>query len=158
MMIKCGLQPSDAGDQTQEVMASVAKAINRWSPDDDRGKFRTWLYRISKNTLADYWKKLQRIPQSGLDSEFIRRAESDQLDDQFDKTFRERIFVLAAEKIKAKVSPKTWGAFWMSSMEQVPVDEIAKKLSLSPGNVYVAKSRVMKQLQDAVQMFLKTER
>lgn len=158
MMIKCGLQPSDAGDQTQEVMASVAKAINRWSPDEDRGKFRTWLYRISKNTLADYWKKLQRIPQSGLDSEFIRRAESDQLDDQFDKAFRERIFVLAAEKIKAKVSPKTWNAFWMSSMEQVPVDEIAKKLSLSPGNVYVAKSRVMKQLQDAVQMFLRTER
>ncbi len=157
LMIKCGLQPTDAGDQTQEVMTSVAKAINRWNPDENRGKFRTWLYRISKNTLADYWKKLQRIPQAGLDSEFIRRAEDEQLDDQFDQAYRERVFVLAANKIKAKVSPKTWDAFWLSSMDQMPIGAIAEKLDLTPGNIYVAKSRVMKQLQDAVQMFLRTE-
>ncbi len=156
-MIKCGLQPTDAGDQTQEVMTSVAKAINRWNPDENRGKFRTWLYRISKNTLADYWKKLPRIPQAGLDSEFIRRAEDEQLDDQFDQAYRERVFVLAANKIKAKVSPKTWDAFWLSSMDQMPIGAIAEKLDLTPGNIYVAKSRVMKQLQDAVQMFLRTE-
>jgi len=42
-----GLQQADAEDLAQQVLLSVAGAIDRWQPDEGRAKFRTWLKRVT---------------------------------------------------------------------------------------------------------------
>ena len=171
MMLKCGLQPADATEQTQEVMTAVAKSIRNWEPDEARGKFRTWLFRIAKNILADYWRRLNRKPLTGLGSGVLEELESDgrnsvigdsakrpeTFQEEFDEEFQKRVFALAASKIKSRVQSTTWQAFWYSAVEQKPVEEIAQRLDVPVANVYVAKSRVMKQLQEEVKLFLAKE-
>lgn len=154
MMMRAGLQSADAVEQTQEVMAAVAQAINRWEPDERRGRFRTWLYRVSKNILADFWKKHHRSPVSGIDSKLdVPQQDSS---DGFDSAFEQQVFLVAVQKVKPQVHTKTWRAFWSSAVEKLSVDLVAEELDMTPGSVYVARSRVMKKLQDAVRSFLKT--
>src|SRR5262249_54659976 len=48
-----GFQHADALDLVQEVLWGVAKAIDRWSPDAERGRFRTWLFRVARNVTVN---------------------------------------------------------------------------------------------------------
>src|SRR5438477_521039 len=44
-----GLQPADADDVVQEVLAAVSRSVEAWIARADRGQFRAWLLTIARN-------------------------------------------------------------------------------------------------------------
>lgn len=157
VMMRAGLQTADAAEQTQEVMAAVAGAINRWEPDQQRGRFRTWLHRVSRNILADFWKQQARKPVTGNFEGSLNDVPAEPLSDaQFEAEFQRQAFVAAANHVKSQIEEKTWLAFWKSAVEQEPIAKVGECLDMKPGSIYVARSRVMKKLQEAVRYFLPT--
>ena len=60
------------------------------------------------------------------------------------------MFLRASELVRGKVSESTWQAFYRTSVLEEAVDEVANQLKVSIGSVYIARSRVMKRLQEAV--------
>ena len=156
MMQRAGLQPTDAIEQTQEVMTAVAQAINRFEPDPNRGRFRTWLYRVARNILADYWRQTVRAPVTGVNTTDLVDWE-EELESTFDPEYQRQVLIVAARRVKTQVNSTTWQAFWQTTIEQRPVEQVAEELNISAGNIYVAKSRVMKKLQDAARSFLKSD-
>jgi DNA-directed RNA polymerase specialized sigma24 family protein len=48
------LQDADAADVSQEVMRAVARAMEKFEYDRQRGKFRNWLLTVTRSKLSNF--------------------------------------------------------------------------------------------------------
>jgi RNA polymerase sigma-70 factor (ECF subfamily) len=151
-----GLQEADVADLTQDLFRAVSGAIERWDPDPGRGSFRAWLFRIARNLIIDALAARRRHPRGSGDTEVLRRIEEQPdpnvADDSalFDSEYRRRVFQWAAAKVKGEFREATWNAFWRTSVEGAPARDVARSLGMTAGAVYVARSRVMARLKQAI--------
>ena len=151
-----GFQHADAVELTQEVFLAVASAIDRWDPDPARGKFRSWLFRIARNLMINLLAKQQRHPRATGDTDVKRlldRQPAPAGEDSalFDREYRRQTFHWAAEQVRGEFRDATWRAFWLTSVEGEPTKEVARLLGMTPGAVYIARSRVMARLRQTIE-------
>ena len=149
-----GLQAADADDLVQEVLAAVAQSVTQWLQRDDRGPFRKWLFRIARNTAIDFLtRRKHRAWAEGGDALSRKLDEVEAAADmssQFDLEYCREVFLRASEIVRRQVSETTWQAFYRTSVLQESVESVGEHLGLRAGAVYIARSRVMKRLQQVV--------
>ena len=151
-----GLQEADAHEVTQDVLLAVAGAIERWETDPRRGSFRAWLGTIARNATVNFLIKQGRHPRGSGDSDvhemlLEQPAPEGELSALFDVETKRQSFRWAAEQVRDEFREATWRAFWMTSVEDVSVIDVARDLKITVGSVYVARSRVMKRLREKVE-------
>jgi RNA polymerase sigma factor (sigma-70 family) len=149
-----GLQEADALDMTQEVMARVAKAVNHWDPDPQRGTFRGWISRITRNLVIEFLRSKNRRPVTSSDSsidQFIQSTPGPSPETElFDLEHQRQVFVWAAEKVRGSFRPKSWQAFWLTAVDNRSADDVANELGMTKGSIYIARSRVMAKLKEKI--------
>jgi RNA polymerase sigma-70 factor (ECF subfamily) len=151
-----GLQQADAEDFVQEVLTAVARAVGRWVKDEDRGSFRTWLYRIAQNLAINFLTRRRHRRLGTGDSQINQllneqptpSADSSEL---FVQEYRRELFRWAAEQVRQQVSERQWLAFWMTSVDERPIADVARELGISVGRVYIARCRITKRIRDLIQ-------
>ena len=153
-----GFQHNDAVDIVQEVLMRVAGAIERWDPDERLGTFRGWLHRIARNLMISFLEKKDRQPviaDHGSLAELLAIVpESDRLDcPEFDAELHRQVFHWAADRVKIDCDESTWQAFYQSAVEGVSIPDVAHRLGMSVGTVYVARSRIIRRLRQQVELF-----
>jgi RNA polymerase sigma-70 factor (ECF subfamily) len=151
-----GLQDSDAQDLCQEVFRAVAGAVARWDPDPAKGRFRAWLFRIARNLLLKFLAAQRRQPKGSGSTSVQELLEAQPADDpeaaaEFAAEFRRRAFRWAADQVQGEFTASTWQAFWRTGVENQPVATVAQDLGLTPGAVYIARSRVLARLRERVE-------
>ena len=155
-----GLQPADADDLVQEVLTAVARSVDGWLSNTGRGPFRAWLLTIARNLTVNHLTRAKNRPlgagDSNVASQLAQHAFNGQPDREFELEYRREVFRWAAEQVRSAITEKTWEAFWRSSVEEEPVEAVAKQLGMSVGSVYIAKSRVMARLREIVQRMEKS--
>jgi RNA polymerase sigma-70 factor (ECF subfamily) len=153
-----GFQDADAHELVQEVLAAVARAVDRWVPDRSRGRFRDWLFRIARNFMINFLSRPKHRSLGTGDSNIARLLEqqcdpTSEPSQEFELEYRREIFRQAAMRVQSMVNENTWQAFWQSSVLDRPIAEVAAELNISRGSVYIARSRVMSRLREQVQCF-----
>lgn len=153
-----GLQYADAVEVAQEVLSKVVHSIESWDGDRENSSFRGWLYRITRNQTIDFLRKrkleqarslmhdgsLSQIADSAL---FCEASESK----NFQAEYERELFRWAAAKIEPSFKPSNWKAFWLSTVDGLPIDQVAQELNMDCGAVYVARSRIMARLSKMIQ-------
>ena len=152
-----GLQAADSENVVQEVLISVSRSVTQWLDRQDRGSFRAWLLRIARNQAVDVLtRRATRTLGHGGSSADVRLTEiavSGELSQQLDLEYRRTVFQWAAGQVKDVVAANTWQAFQLTSVEGRTIHEAARQLNMRPGNIYIARSRVMARIKALVQQY-----
>lgn len=153
---KRGLQDADAADLVQDVLRSVARNAPKLDYDPKRGTFRGWLYTITRNKIYNFLSANKNRPKasgdSGTHEQLDNTAETrDNPEAAWELEYQRRLAAKAMDRVKHEFQPNTWKAFWGTAVEGKSAAEVGSELKMSPGAVYVAKSRVTARLREEVQ-------
>jgi RNA polymerase sigma-70 factor (ECF subfamily) len=153
-----GLQHADAEELVQETMLAVARAVDGWVPDPQRGRFRDWLHRIARNLAINFLTRRRYQAWGTGDTDMQRRLDAacsvdSDVSQVFEAEYRRAVFRRAAESVRAAVKETTWQAFWLSAIDDLPAGEVARRAGISIGSVYIARSRVMARLREEVRRY-----
>lgn len=146
------LQPEDAEDVTQDVMAKVSQAIRSFEYDPAKGRFRSWLGMITFNKI----KRLRERKAKRRETSLQNAAANDDVriwcdpDTYWVELFSVKVLKEALRIIRSEFEEKTWTCFQLTWQEKVPPAEVARQFDLSVHAVYVNKSRVLKRLEHEI--------
>jgi RNA polymerase sigma factor (sigma-70 family) len=151
---KRGLQDADAADLMQEVLRSVANHAGRLNYDRAKGTFRGWLYSVTRNKIFNFLDKNRHQVRGTGDSSAHQRLEEHVVEnveeEEWDREYERRTFAWAVDRVKYEFHPSTWQAFWLTAVDGLSAKAAGERLQLSPGAVYVAKSRVIARLREEI--------
>src|SRR5690349_15780446 len=143
---KRGLQDADAADLMQDVMRSVSAAIGRLNYDRNQGTFRGWLFTITRNKVFNFLSARRIRPRGSGDTTTNRlldtQPDGNDVSEAWELEYQRRLASLAMERVKDEFQENTWKAFVLTAVEGVAAAEVAATVGMSPGAIYVAKSRV----------------
>ena len=147
------LQEADAQDVTQNVLLKLAEKLRDFTYDP-KGSFRAWLKTVALHACSDFMESRNKPGLGSGDSQvgqFLQNTEArDDLVKHLEQEFDREILEEAMQRIRLRVAPQTWKAFWLTAWEGLPGAEAAERVPMQVAQVYVAKRRVQKMLQEDV--------
>ena len=155
LLRKHGLQECDARDVCQQVLTAVSRDIEQWRPDGAAASFRRWLFQIARNRVIKFLTRQRpgAIGQGGTDAHemLINHADANPaLSAEFEFEYRQQLLLEAASQVRHEFRENTWQAFWKTCIEAGSVADVAEELGMTPGSVYVARSRIVARLRARV--------
>ena len=152
------LPEQDMPDVFQEVFHAVSRNIEGFRRDRPGDTFRGWLRTVTKNKVRDHYRRQQKEPQpiGGTDAQIQLSQQSaagmhDANDDAAEEAGEDQAYWELLQRALAAVRPhfqeQTWQAFGRVVLEGKTPCEVADELSMRPGTVRVAKSRVLQRLR-----------
>ena len=148
------LPEQDLADVLQDVFQAVAASLGRFRKERAGDTFRGWLRTITHNKVRDHWRRLGREPGGIGGSDAQRRLAQLPVppppdeDSTAPQTEERGLFFRALEMIRGEFEERTWLAFWRTTVDDRAPRDVAAELSMTPGAVRVAKSRVLHRLRE----------
>jgi RNA polymerase sigma-70 factor (ECF subfamily) len=143
-----GLQPADAEDVTQEVFIQVRRSIEDFDYKPERGRFRDWLGQVTRHKIFRFLRARQATgPVVPADHD---AREATEQEPQWAEDFSRHVLNIALERIRPHFKEATFRAFECTWLKGRPADEVAREMGKSIKLVYVAKSRVLRRLEEEV--------
>lgn len=144
-----GTPMSEAHDVVQEVFTRLLKVIPTFNLDRKRGRFRSWLWSVSRNIVVDWARRTRR--QRDAEHEWSDRL-AHLKDDENSRiawcaAHKKRVLEFVLTRARAKTVPKTWACFEEHLCKGRPAAAVAKELDVSPNSVYVNASRVLQKVR-----------
>ncbi len=149
-----GAQADEADDIVQNVLLGFFKAAPDFRYDPGKGRFRSYLKTATVRAMQRHREKAARAHVGGpaLDEQRDAAPDDDpQLADDWEWAWQRAILKRALLDVRARVDSKTFAAFELTAMQNVPVAEVAQRLSMTPEAVRQATSRVNRHVRETAQ-------
>ncbi len=155
---KLAVPQQDIPDLVQDVFQTVARNVQSFTKENPSDTFRGWLRVITRSRVIDWRRRVLGKPRAAggstaqffmarvpFDSAEINSAPTD--DSQIEDQLTQQMYLRALGIIRVHFHENTWRAFWRVVVDGLAPSDVAKELSMKPGTVRVAKSRVLHRLR-----------
>jgi RNA polymerase sigma factor (sigma-70 family) len=145
------LQDADAQDVTQNVLLEVARRMRTFAYDPTRS-FRGWLRAVAHGAWCDWLEGRRKAGAGSGDTgvlELLGSVEArDDLGRRLEEQYDGELLEQAAARVRLRVRPHTWEAFRLLAYDGLPGAEVAARLDMKVGAVFVARSKVQRMLRE----------
>ena len=147
-----GVPARHVPDVCQQVLAAVARSVERWQDDGDPASFRRWLNRVARNVVIKFMSRERRQigGQGGTELLDVLKNVPDTTGDERGGEYEYELVVWAAQEVRAEFLETSWKAFWATLVEGREVADVAAELGVSPGSIYMSRSRLMARIRAKV--------
>lgn len=153
-----GLSGADSADVVQDVFIAVARNIATFERQQEKASFRSWLATITRNRVKDYFRKQRRQPAGFGGTEALQQFQhmadatnsvsEDDLENSISlASLDQRLPGRVLEIVKSECDPKTWQAFWLTTVMGDSAADVADRLEMNVASVYQAKTRILRRLR-----------
>ncbi len=147
-----GCSADTAEEIVQEVMLGVFERRDVYRYDPKRGRFRDWLGTLVRNKVADHRRRPSgriRGRGGGSDAGFIEPAAGAPAPDAaWEAAFEEALLMVLLDLVQREMNPRTYQAFELFVLHEVPAAKVAQTTGLTPNAVYQARKNVVKRLRE----------
>ena len=150
-----GLSEHDAADVLQDVFAGVATSIARFRHDQG-GSFRGWLWVITRNHLARFFRhRAENVQAVGGTDAWLKLAElaqalSDDPDEHTERTELNELYQRGLNVVRSEFENRSWQIFWRTAVDQVPTAAVAAEFEITANSVRQTKSRILRRLRQVL--------
>lgn len=150
---KSGLSDDQAQEVVQETVIAVARKMPGFMYDPAKGSFKHWLLLISRRRIQDLFRRIYSSRAAARESYEETEALIEdvpgqalppdiQIDSDWERQWHENVFQTALARVRQRANPKHYQVFDCCVIRDMPAAEVARMLSLSAAQVYLAKHRV----------------
>jgi RNA polymerase sigma-70 factor (ECF subfamily) len=133
-------------------MLTVFQHREVFQHDRSRGRFRAWLGTVVRNAVAERRRQPQdRIRGHGGDGQdaiLVAEAGEPQPDAEWEAAFDKAMLVALLDIVRREVAPRTYQAFELAALHDLPGRRVAEITGLRLGAVYAARLRVLRRLRE----------
>lgn len=158
--MRWNLQEADAQDVAQNVLLKLAEKLRDFQYDSSRS-FRAWLKTLTHHAWSDFLEARKRPGLGSGDSQVGLLLESvaarDDLVKRLEEEFDRELLDEAMARTRLRIAPQTWEAFRLTALEGLSGAEAAQRIPMAVAQVFVAKRRVQKMIQQELARLEGTE-
>ena len=147
-----GVWPQHQADVVQQVLMAVARSVDGWSDDGKSGSFRRWLSTVARNIVIKFMTRERRqvTGAGGTDLVALLQAVPDVPEEDHLRRYEHEMIVWAAEQVRDEFITTSWAAFVATVVDGRPVADVAAELSITPGSIYMSRSRIVARIKQVV--------
>ena len=145
------------GGVVQSIFIKLLRELPNFHLDHERGRFRTWLYRLVSNEVIDSVRKRKRQAKLAEEVEELRKAEElASTDDSADfaREHHRQVLAFALERVRNESNPLTWQCFEQTALKKRKAADVAEELKLKVTNVHVNASRILAKVRQQCEDYL----
>lgn len=147
-----GLRPDELDDAVQETYLSMLSTIERFQYDRQKGKFRSWVSKITDRAASAHRRKQV---QSQVDAqELVQHRPQDGDLEQVDHGRME----ICLELARSRIDERTWLPFYLRVIEEAPMKDVERITKLNRNAIYQSVHRVKQCLKELLDQFDRARR
>ncbi len=156
-VLRRGLQPADADDIMQDVLAALSKSMSGFEYDPAKGMFRGYLKTLVVRSI--YKKKFQKRPEVQLEGieQAAEAAGDDETERMWEQDWRQYHIRQAMRALAVEFNEADREAFEQYAVAGLGAQGTAEALGMSLDQVYKAKSRILKRLSELIEQQIQDE-
>jgi RNA polymerase sigma-70 factor (ECF subfamily) len=157
------LSDAEAQDVVQNTFIYLSRRMPNFRYDPARGAFKSWLRVVTRSRISVF-RRQQKADEKFLgeiqpDDDEERAAEleaipdpaGDALDEVWQREWEENLMARATRAVRGRVNAQHFLIFRLSTLNHLPLNQVAKKLHLSLPQVYLVRHRVSRLFKEEVQ-------